>query len=371
MNKKEFLGKYNINEEDFEKTKIKWSDLMAIRKDYEKYKKKLNPIAKYIAENLGEVESVCYVRHRVKRTDDLIAKIIRKKIKDPNRKNVTVKNYKRQITDLIGIRALHLLKKDWESIGDFILKNWELYETPNIKMRKGDNVSYYSKAIESGKYRKEEHKESYRSVHFLIQSRPDKEMYVSEIQVRTIFEEAWSEIDHKVRYPNDTDDELVNRFLKIFNNLAGSADEMGSYVVSLKENLKENEKEKTEKDERLGSYEKKIKALERKIERLNVSPDKKNEIISGIDDLKGSLKILMSDNIDMNCGFVNIDSLPFEEDMENEAHSIEHEAHNIEHETHNREHETRSMEHEARNMKHKSKTNKSKKNREENLKLKI
>ncbi|MFC1608925.1 RelA/SpoT domain-containing protein, partial [Patescibacteria group bacterium] len=273
------------------------------------YKKKLDPIAKYIVENLQNVKSVCYVRYRLKGTDDLIAKIIRKKIKDPKRKSVTLNNYKKQITDLIGIRALHLLKKEWEDIGEFILNNWELHEVPSIKMRKGDNVSYYSKAIESGEYKKEEHKESYRSVHFLIESRPDKEMYVSEIQVRTIFEEAWSEIDHKVRYPNYTEDELVNRFLKIFNNLAGSADEMGSYVVNLKENLKKNDKEKKEKDDKLRCYDMKIKTLESKVNGLNVSKAKKNELIDEINDLKGEFKVLMSDNIDMDCGFVDLDML--------------------------------------------------------------
>ncbi|MFC1645244.1 RelA/SpoT domain-containing protein [Patescibacteria group bacterium] len=309
MNKKDFFIKYNITEKDFEKTKIKWSELMAIRADYEEYKKKLDPIAKYVVENLQKVENVCYARYRVKGTDDLIAKIIRKKIKNPQRKNVTLNNYKKKVTDLIGIRALHLLKKEWESIGNFILNNWELHETPSIKMRKGDNVSYYSKAIESGKYKKDEHKESYRSVHFLIESSPDKDMYISEIQVRTIFEEAWSEIDHKVRYPNYTDDELVNRFLKIFNNLAGSADEMGSYVVNLKENLINDKKEKEEKDGKLKDYEKKIKDLEKKINKLNVSNEKKNEIIDEINDLKGEFKVLMSDNIDMDCGFVDLDAI--------------------------------------------------------------
>jgi putative GTP pyrophosphokinase len=51
--------------------------------------------------------------------------------------------------------------------------------------------------------------------------------------VRTIFEEGWSEIDHRIRYPNFSDNPLVNYFLTIFNRLSGSADEMGGFVKGL------------------------------------------------------------------------------------------------------------------------------------------
>jgi hypothetical protein len=51
--------------------------------------------------------------------------------------------------------------------------------------------------------------------------------------VRTIFEEGWSEIDHNIRYPNFSDNPLTNNLLMILNRLAGSADEMSSFVQEL------------------------------------------------------------------------------------------------------------------------------------------
>jgi putative GTP pyrophosphokinase len=73
----------------------------------------------------------------------------------------------------------------------------------------------------------------YRSVHSIFCTQPLQRKVFTEVQVRTIFEEGWCEIDHHVRYPNFSDDRLVSYFLTIFNRLAGSADEMGTFVQNL------------------------------------------------------------------------------------------------------------------------------------------
>lgn len=55
-----------------------------------------------------------------------------------------------------------------------------------------------------------------------------------EIQVRTVFEEAWSEIDHLMRYPYDVDNPIITEYLGIFNRIVGSADEMGMFIKKIK-----------------------------------------------------------------------------------------------------------------------------------------
>src|SRR5262249_2696289 len=77
------------------------------------------------------------------------------------------------------------------------------------------------------------HPAGYRSVHYVCSTQPLQRKVLAEIQVRTIFEEGWSEVDHRVRYPNYSNDQLVAYFLTIFNRLAGSADEMGTFVQGL------------------------------------------------------------------------------------------------------------------------------------------
>ena len=42
-----------------------------------------------------------------------------------------------------------------------------------------------------------------------------------EVQVRTLFEEAWSEIDHKLRYPYKLSNEMIRSYLEIMNRAAG------------------------------------------------------------------------------------------------------------------------------------------------------
>lgn len=82
----------------------------------------------------------------------------------------------------------------------------------------------------------------YRSVHYLVRSQPSKEVYIAEIQVRTLFEEGWSAIDHEVIYPINKN-EMLQRYLSILNRLAGAADEMGSFVKFLKDELENKDKE--------------------------------------------------------------------------------------------------------------------------------
>lgn len=81
----------------------------------------------------------------------------------------------------------------------------------------------------------------YRSVHYLIQTTSETgEKFFVEMQVRTVFEEAWSEIDHIIRYPYDVDNPILSDYLSIFNRIVGSADEMGTFIKNLKPTVTEN-----------------------------------------------------------------------------------------------------------------------------------
>ena len=68
------------------------------------------------------------------------------------------------------------------------------------------------------------------------------------------------QIDHRVRYPNFSQSQLVAYFLTIFNRLAGSADEMGGFVRGLASTLQELEsraaRANNEKQEALPAMEK-------------------------------------------------------------------------------------------------------------------
>jgi len=236
MQKSEFLKRYNISAESFASTGISWEMLEEIRAHYLQIRDELEPTARQIVNILHKTAKIHSVRYRIKDPEHLMAKIIRKRIGEPQL-IINRGNYQREITDLIGIRVLHLFKEDWGDIHSFILRSWNLLKAPVAYVRRGDAAGYINSFLANG-CRIEEHPYGYRSVHYLLKSLVSGKEQISEVQVRTLFEEAWSSIDHHVRYPYEPRNVLLNELLVILNRLAGSADELGSYIIFLQEKLK-------------------------------------------------------------------------------------------------------------------------------------
>ncbi|MCT4620950.1 MAG: GTP pyrophosphokinase [Marinisporobacter sp.] len=245
MAKEEFFRKYDsIEEQKFDEISLSWEMIEEIYEDYVGKIKDLEVIATNITNLLMEVDKVHSIRKRVKDPEHLIEKIIRKSIKKPKLK-INVNNYSKIITDLIGIRILHLFKEDWVPIHKKIMKTWNLNEKPQANIRKGDREIVFKENHCEIK----EHKYGYRSVHYLIKHPFTKdEEKIVEIQVRTLFEEAWSEIDHQIRYPYDIDNPILAGYLVMFNGLAGSADEMGGFIKVLKQELDYKDRAIEERD---------------------------------------------------------------------------------------------------------------------------
>lgn len=237
--KESFFKKFNVDTSSFEQSNLEWADLEAIHDDYIKMSNTLlKPQLTSVVESLHNIDRVHSIRYRIKDPEHLIEKIIRKCSLDSERK-ISIDNYYTEITDLIGIRAIHLYKCDWKSIHDFITTMWKPIEKPKYYHRAGDSQQYIQEIKDNG-IEAETHPVGYRSIHYTmrineLQGKP----IICEIQVRTIFEEGWSEIDHQIRYPYFTEDKLSEEFLQIFNRLAGSADEMGTFIRNLKQSYEQ------------------------------------------------------------------------------------------------------------------------------------
>ncbi|MCJ8342663.1 MAG: GTP pyrophosphokinase [Cetobacterium sp.] len=235
LNREEFFQEFSITEEYFESTGLNWDELEKIYEDYLKLVPYLEKEAEHVVSKLIDGDGVHSVRRRVKRPKHLIEKIVRKGKKYVDR-NINVDNYKEIVTDLIGIRVLHLFKDDWKSIHEEITKLWDTKEVPQINIRRGDyNLEKLRESIAGLNCDIIVRDHGYRSIHYLIGVPVTKtdEIYV-EIQVRTVFEEAWSEIDHIIRYPYDVDNPVLTEYLGIFNRIVGSADEMGMFIKKMK-----------------------------------------------------------------------------------------------------------------------------------------
>ena len=167
MDRNDFLDMYGLDEQDLEDLNINWIDLYNILQDYKKsidiYDAKLT----YVANVLRQHPKVHSVKTRVKDPKRLLQKIVRK---TPSRRqkygenfNFNIQNYKDEITDIMGIRVIHIFKDDWEEIHNFIINKWNVIEIV-ANIREGDNV----KTFEEKSIPVRSRVSGYRSVHYLI-----------------------------------------------------------------------------------------------------------------------------------------------------------------------------------------------------------
>ena len=240
MNREEFLKRNRISNEVWEQAAIDWPVLEAIAADHLAQFERLRDTAELFARVVQRFATVHSVRWRIKDTEHLLEKIIRKRAEKSSKyETISDQNYFEIVSDLVGIRALHLFKDECFSIDSDLRTTWKPVETPTAYVREGDPQDLTTKFRDQN-FEVKSHPAGYRSVHYVCATQPLQRKVLVEIQVRTIFEEGWSEIDHRVRYPNFSDDQLVAYFLTIFNRLAGSADEMGTFVKGLTGALRES-----------------------------------------------------------------------------------------------------------------------------------
>lgn len=230
----QFCKEFNISEERFRSSRMTWDELDEIATDYKaKQNEHLNTVKQY-AEVIQKCSYVHSLSYRVKDISHLVEKIIRKNPEYLERgDSLSKENYEKKITDLMGIRILLLFKSDWIHVHDYLMEQYGdvLLEAPFAHVRKGDDLSLYE-----GKISIKDNK-PYRSVHYVISSNNGLGI---EIQVRTLYEEAWSEIDHKLRYPYNLQNEMLGNYVDIMNRLTGVGDEMGTFISSYIRNFQEN-----------------------------------------------------------------------------------------------------------------------------------
>ena len=245
----EFLVKNQITIQDWEKSQCEWNTLVKICDDYVSKIEDFSRVAEFQAGVLQKYSKVHSVRWRVKSPDSLLAKIVRKAAKadksDDKYVGISEGNYLERVTDLIGVRALHLFKSDYAEIHEAICAGWQFKESIIAFVRDGDRGNIKEEYQAKG-MTVQNHPAGYRSIHYVVESQPKKSKIISEFQLRTIFEEGWSEIDHRIRYPNLSDDQLLGFFLDIFNRTSASADEMGSFAHELSLKLVSVERKRIE-----------------------------------------------------------------------------------------------------------------------------
>ena len=208
----------------------------------------MEAIIERVQSNLYDIELFCnYVTNFFEKHPDLtqspqIVHSVKSRVKDLQclrekiqRKSspeylITPENIFDRITDIAGVRVLHLYQAQFPQIHRAITQkldnqDWILYEEPRAYTWDPESKDFFE---DQGL--KVEVKESlYTSVHYVI--KPRKDSHVScEIQVRTLFEEVWGEIDHLVNYPEPTDSVACREQIGVLARLVGAGSRLADSI---------------------------------------------------------------------------------------------------------------------------------------------
>ncbi|WP_415922131.1 hypothetical protein [Tateyamaria sp. SN6-1] len=167
----------------------------------------------------GDRRIVHSYKSRLKDREHLREKVRRK---TSDGRVINAENLFSEVTDLAGVRILHLFQDDFGAI-DAIIRtqiangDWVLDEQPKAYTWDPEAAKYFS----GFELEVVEKPSSYTSVHYLVRPREDSPQ-CCEIQVRTLFEEIWGEVDHQMNYPTVTDNLACKEQIMVLSKIVGA-----------------------------------------------------------------------------------------------------------------------------------------------------
>lgn len=137
-----------------------------------------------------------------------------------------------KINDLGGYRVLHLHTRQAARIHAVLLEvieraNFDLFEPPFAHIWDEEARSFF----ESIGIRAEFNPRLYSSVHYVIRARSPKHAVTCEIQVRTLADEIWGEIDHKINYPDAHPSVACKEQIKVLARVASSCSRLVDSIM--------------------------------------------------------------------------------------------------------------------------------------------
>ncbi len=177
--------------------------------------------------NSYEKPIIYTIKNRLKDVDHLRDKISRKWNEDDP---ISEENIFNRVTDLAGVRVLHLYQDQFSELHDHIQKqikadDWILRENPVAYSWDPESSEYFKKFGLEPKIRDS----YYTSIHYVV--KPKKESNICcEIQIRTLFEEIWGEIDHTINYPHPTDNKSCKEQLRVLSKLVSTGTRLADSI---------------------------------------------------------------------------------------------------------------------------------------------
>jgi len=165
------------------------------------------------------------VKYRVKDPDHLRQKLIRQALEARRRGkefSISKANLFTRINDLAGFRILHLHTRQFADINRALLdlfqqQRYNLLEGPTARTWDDESREYFRTIG----VKTQVSPSMYTSVHYVIEANSQKK-YTCEVQVRTLAEELWGEVDHTLNYPTQTDSVSCREQIKVLARVTSS-----------------------------------------------------------------------------------------------------------------------------------------------------
>jgi putative GTP pyrophosphokinase len=172
---------------------------------------------------------------RVKDPEHLKDKLIRKAndaISEGEAFDYSKENLFEKINDLAGFRILHLHTTQFEEINIelqkiFTEQRWQIIEGPNARTWDDETRAYFDRiGVETSP-----NANMYTSVHYILKPKNSTPI-TCEIQVRTLMEEVWGEVDHKINYPHKSNSHSCREQIKTLARVTSGCSRLVDSIFS-------------------------------------------------------------------------------------------------------------------------------------------
>ena len=201
-----------------------------------------NQVLGYLREDPRLAPFIHTFKDRIKSPDRFIDKIYRKMAdaKDKGQEfSIDSDNLFSSINDLAGIRILHLYTTQIKEIdpalrGIFEEQKLKLVEPPFARTWDDE----YRNFFEQCGIHTQDSPTLYTSVHYVVESGSQIPV-TCELQVRTLAEEIWGEVDHDINYPHEIDSVACKEQIRTLARATSTVTRMVDSIYATVEDIKQ------------------------------------------------------------------------------------------------------------------------------------
>lgn len=183
------------------------------------------------------------LKKRAKDPSHLHDKLVRKmrKCKDEGIGfDVKKENLFEMVNDLAGVRILHLHTAQFPVINQILTdllrsEEYEIIEGPKARVWDAE----YAGIFERYGIQTESNARLYTSVHYIVAT-GNREVRTAEIQVRTLAEELWGEVDHTFNYPHPSSITTCQEQIKVLARVTSSCTRLVDSIFLAKDQAAES-----------------------------------------------------------------------------------------------------------------------------------